>query len=176
MVNPIQRYPVQVDIIEQRAGSVMVKKGRAARIQKKNGFCYYEIKLGLLKKPIRTKPVRYEHLYVTKGGYKTYLYSPSPDQYIPLQLDVKKAEIKAIDEDLRLFLVDSIIDSNIRFKPLTWFHKYFPILSIVFTAVAIAIIMFASAEMLQTAGGTVSSAANILTSTQQMLTGTQVVG
>lgn len=169
-------YPVKIDIIEQRAGTLYIRSGKARRVTKKDGFVYYLVKTSMFKKPFKTKPVKYEYLYVTKDGYKVYLYSPSPDQYIPLELDIEGGTLKAIDEDLRLFLIDSVIDSQTRFKPLTFMHKYFPIIAIVMVAVSIAVIMFASADMLQTAGGTISQSANILEKVSGSLSGVQSVG
>ena len=157
------KYPVEVAIIEQRAGSLKVKRGKAARIENKKGFSYYKIKMPL-QKSFKTKPIKFEYLYTKGKGYYTILYSPSPDQFIPMELDVVDGKLKAINEDLRMFLIDSIIDSQTRFKPITWLHKYGPLVAPIIVAIAIAIVIGASADMLQTAAGTVGSAANILNS------------
>ena len=146
-----------MNILEQRQGALLKKTAKAARVEK-NGLIYYEIKFGS-GKPLKSKSVDYESLIVNnKGGYTAYVYSPCPDVYIPLKLDVDKSKLKTIDEDVRGFIIESTIDAN-KWIEKRWIDKYMPLLLLIVFGVSIAIIMYASGDMLKSGSSIMQSAA-----------------
>lgn len=169
-MNLFNKYPVRVEILEQRMGTLANRTAKACRIKDKKGMIYYDLKLGY-KNHVKTKAVQYECLVLCKGGYKLFVYSPSPDQYIPMRVDVESAVLKAIDEDLRMFLVESVIDAYTRWNEQTWIQKWMPLIAPILVAIAIAIVLFSAGDMLQSGSQIMSSSLDVA----QKIKGVQII-
>jgi hypothetical protein len=85
---PFKKYPVSITIFEKRgSGKPIVFHDKGARIMKKTGEIYYQLK----KRKIKTPPISYDHIFMDKQGKKmeqrVYLYSNTPYTYIPIKLN-----------------------------------------------------------------------------------------
>ncbi len=159
-------YPVKVIIFEKRAGGYMPYFDRAKRKKDKSGTDEYYLR----KRKVSIRPAEYGKLMENKKGIYMLLYAPSAREY--RQLEVNDKGVTVLDEDMAHFYARSLEDTYKRFeaKKGMW-EKWIPMLSIIFVAVAICIILFGLGTYMSSVVAQISGAAAMMRDATNTLAG-----
>ena len=159
------KYPVQCIIFMNRRGAaakVLMDKG--SRFKHDAGSYYYKFK----KLKDETKPAKYENIYPSaKGGDIAFFMSPAAGQYLSMTVEDAKsklgdmfAELKLVPDDLHEWLILKTERQKQKFKMMSAFEKYYPIIIVVILAVVLVIVISGIFQTLAPFTEALTSAAN----------------
>jgi len=140
------KYPVDCIIFMNRQGSAAkIFRDKASRFKHSEGSYYYKFK----KLKDETKPAQYKNIYPSsKGGDIAFFMSPAAGQYLSMTIEEVKdklggmfAELKLVPDDLHEWLVLKTERNKQKFKFMSAFEKYYPIIIVIILAVVLVIVI-----------------------------------
>jgi hypothetical protein len=167
---PRKRFPVRVDLWEERANGYSFRSDRAGRIKKPDGTFYYRLK----GKKENTKPSAYDNIMTTNKGLKLLLYSPGPGEYYPIKFD--KGTISTIDEDMKFWFAQQIKQAYERAATHSMLERFMPAIMMVMFAVSMCILFYALPNYSSMLAQPWQNVASSITQATSTLQGTALLG
>lgn len=133
-------WPVDVTIYNKRGKNFYVEYDRGKRIRKPTGEHVFRLK----KKKRNINPPSYDYLAIAKNGKNhLILFSPNPNEYHPISItELEELQLKPfISPDTEQFITNELKEKNRIWKTNTFFDKYAPLITIIFVAVAVMILL-----------------------------------